>query len=201
MAVGFRDETVLDMESSRNTDEFVRLFSLYTNSINSYIHVLVPVHADADDIFQETSRTLWQKFGEFRPGPEETFRTWALRIAQIEVLRYRQREGRRHRLFSDQLHNLLDAMAATAVGSLNPRLEALGDCYRKLPDEDRQLINARYQVGATVETIAAQSRRSVHSVYRGLRRIHRALFDCVERSHHLEQVGQQSPGTEDGRNP
>jgi RNA polymerase sigma-70 factor, ECF subfamily len=191
----------VDVDSARNTDEFVRLFSLYTNSIYSYIHVLVPLHADADDIFQETSRTLWQKFGEYRPGPEETFRTWALRIAQIEVLRYRQREGRRHKLFGDQLHNLLDAMTAAAVSSLSPRLETLGDCYRKLSDEDRQLLNARYQIGATVETIAAQSNRSVHSVYRGLRRIHHALFECVERFYQLERAKQETHGTGDRGNP
>ena len=132
----------------RNTDEFVRLFSLWTNSIYSYVHVLVPTHADAEDIFQEVSRTLWEKFGEYRPGPDAGFRTWALRIAQIEVLRYRQREGRRQRLFSDQLHDALDETVLVAIGRIDLRLTALGDCYRKLPDDDRRLIRARYGVGA-----------------------------------------------------
>ena len=165
-----------------NTDEFVRLFSLHTNSVYSYIHVLAPTHADADDIFQETSRTLWEKFAEFQPEPdkgaEASFRAWALRIAQIEVLRHRQREGRRHKLFSDRLQEVLDAAALAAVDSLNPRFEALGDCYRKLAEEDRGLIDARYSIGAMVEAIAAELGRSVHSVYRALRRIHQSLFAC-----------------------
>jgi RNA polymerase sigma-70 factor, ECF subfamily len=168
------------MDSGRNTDEFVRLFSLWTNGIYSYIHVLVPSHADAEDIFQETSRTLWEKFGEYRPGPDAGFRAWALRIAQIEVLRYRQRAGRRHKLFSDQLHGALIEAVLAAIDTIDPRLAALGDCYRKLPDDDRVLINARYRVGATVEAIAAETGRSVHSIYRALRRIHQALFECVE---------------------
>jgi RNA polymerase sigma-70 factor (ECF subfamily) len=167
------------MGRSRNTDEFVRLFSLYTNNIYSYVHVLVPTHADAEDVFQETSRTLWQKFGEYRPGADDGFRAWALRIAQIEVLRYRQREGRRQQLFSRELHELLDESALAAVGSMDWRFEALGDCYRKLSEEDRQLLDARYQAGSTVEAIAAAAGRSVHSVYRALRRIHESLFDCV----------------------
>jgi RNA polymerase sigma-70 factor, ECF subfamily len=192
------------MDSSRNTDEFVRLFSLHTNSIYSYIHVLVPTHADAEDIFQETSRTLWEKFGEFQPrekgtgpicqnGPEgasrtldrssfppgTSFRAWAMRIAQIEVLRYRQREGRRQKLFSDQLYAVLDEATRTAVDSFDLRLDWLGDCYQKLPEEDRGLIDARYRIGATVEAIAAELGRSIHSIYRALRRIHEALFTCV----------------------
>ena len=53
-----------------------------------------------------------------------------------------------------------------AMGSLDLRLESLGDCYRKLTEDDRQLLTARYRSGLTVEQIAAEMGRSVHSVYR-----------------------------------
>jgi len=141
--------------------------------------VLVPNHADADDIFQETSRTLWEKFGEYRPGPEENFRAWALRIAQFKVLRYRERESRRHRLFNDQAYAALDDTALKAMESLDSRFTALGDCYHKLIEDDRRLIDVRYHVGSSVEAIATELGRSIHSIYRALRRIHESLFDCV----------------------
>jgi RNA polymerase sigma-70 factor, ECF subfamily len=156
------------------------LFSLHTNSIYAYIHVLLPTHADAEDVFQETSRTLWEKFGEYRCGPDEGFHLWALRIAKIEVLRHRQREGRRRKFFSDRLQGLLDEMAQATVGSLDLRFDSLGDCYRKLSEDDRQLVGARYRLGVSVEAIAAEMGRSVHSIYRALRRIHQWLFDCVQ---------------------
>ncbi len=170
------------MDANRNTDEFVRLFSLYTNSIYSYIHLLVPIHADAEDVFQETSRTLWQKYSEYQPGPDVTFRAWALRIAQLEVLRYRQRQGRRGRLFSDQLQAALDNAAALTIEALQPRFEVLDDCYQRLPEDDRRLIDARYRRGSSVETLAGELDRSVHSVYRALRRIHQSLFECMSRA-------------------
>ena len=170
------------MESAGNTDEFVRLFSLYAKSIYSYIHVLVPTHADAEDLFQETSRTLWQKFAQYRPGPDEGFRAWALRIAQLEVLAYRRRTKRHQALFNDQLYQIIHEAGTAAAGSVNARLELLADCYRKLSDEDRQLVAARYRSGDRVEAIAAQLGRSVDAVYRALRRIHQRLFLCIRRT-------------------
>ena len=60
--------------TAKNTDEFVRLFSLYAKTIYSYIRILVRSNVDAEDLFQETSRTLWAKFDEYRPGPDDNFR-------------------------------------------------------------------------------------------------------------------------------
>lgn len=174
------------MDQVRNTDEFVRLFSLYTNNIYSYIHVLAPIHTDAEDIFQETSRTLWEKFGEYRPGPDATFLAWAIGVARIEVLRHRQREGQR-RLFTNRLYAVLDKATLTAMDSLDSQLESLGDCYQRLSQDDRRLIDTRYCIGATIETIATELGRSVHSVYRALRRIHRILFDCIRHAQHREE--------------
>jgi RNA polymerase sigma-70 factor, ECF subfamily len=166
---------------NRNTDDFIRLFSQHTSSICTYIHLLIPGYSDAEDVFQETSRVIWEKFDEFQPGPGSSFRAWALRIAQIEVLGYRRRERRRHKLFSDQAYAALEQAAALAVDQLDVRLDSLGDCYRKLPEDDRRLLDARYRVGMAVEAIAAQLGQSVHSVYRTFRRIHESLFNCIRR--------------------
>jgi RNA polymerase sigma-70 factor, ECF subfamily len=175
------------MPSERDTDEFIRLFSQHTSSVCTYIHLLVPNYADAEDIFQDTSRAIWHKFHEFRPGPDSSFRDWALRIAQIEVLSYRRRECRKHRLFSDQAYTALDQAVSLAVEDLDTRIETLADCYHKLAEDERRLIDARYRIGQAVETIATELGRSIHSVYRALRRIHVSLFDCIRRSQHEER--------------
>lgn len=174
------------MHPSDNTSEFIRLFSLHTSSIYTYIRVLIPNRPDAEDIFQETSQTLWEKFEEYTHGPDSGFRAWALRIAQNKVLDYRRRELRRRKLFRDETQLMLDQVALAAMDSLDLRLEPLNDCYRKLSEDDRQLLVARYRVGEAVENIAAQMGRSVHQVYRALRRIHGALFDCVRNLQHKE---------------
>jgi RNA polymerase sigma-70 factor, ECF subfamily len=186
------------MGSGTNTNEFLRLFSLHSPRIYSYIHILVPNHADAEDLFQETSQTLWEKFDQYRPGPDEDFRAWALRIAQLNVLHYRQRNKRRQTLFSQHVYDSLGEAALKAVGSARTRFESLDDCYRKLSDHERQVIDARYQTGATVETIAARMGRSVHSVYRDLRRIHQLLFECIQG---MERQERQPLPIEEDRQP
>jgi DNA-directed RNA polymerase specialized sigma24 family protein len=105
----------------------------------------------------------------------------------MKALTYRRRERRRRKLFSDEAYAVLDQVALMAVESLDLRLDALGDCYRKLPADDRHLISARYRVGLAVEALATEMGRSVHSIYRALRRIHGELFDCVQHLQHEER--------------
>ena len=80
--------------------------------------------------------------------------------------------------------------ALVLIDSVEPHLDALDECRRKLPDQDRQLIAARYRAGATVEAIADKTGQSVHSVYRALRRIHQWLFECIQE---FQQANQQIP--------
>jgi hypothetical protein len=84
------------------------------------------------------------------------------------------------------LYDVLDNAASVAIESLDSRLEDLGGCYDKLPMDDRHLIDARFRSGVTVEAIAAELARSIHSVYRSLRRIYKTLFDCVQHQQERE---------------
>ena len=53
---------------------------------------LVPNVFDADEVFQDTSITLWKKFDQYRPDLD--FRAWACRIAYYKVLKLRDRQTR-----------------------------------------------------------------------------------------------------------
>lgn len=173
------------MGQGNSADVFVQLFAQHTNSIYSYIHSLLPHHSDAEDVFQETSRVLWEKFSEYRS--DGGFLVWALRISQFEVLRFRRSQRRRQHLFSEELFQLLEPSLHAAALRAEPRIEALGECLNKLPLRDRQLIEARYRQGASIQSLAEDSQTSQHVQYRKLRRIHQWLFDCVQRVAAREQ--------------
>jgi RNA polymerase sigma-70 factor (ECF subfamily) len=169
------------------TDEFVRLFSKDGRWIFSYILMLVPHKADAEEVFQETSVTLWQKFDEFLSG--SNFRAWAIQVAHYKVLQHRVRKQGAPLLLDDAV---LEAVHNTAV-TLNDRLDdlhqALEKCRGKLSESDRELLDRRYESGATAQNIAATLGRSPRAVYRALDRIHRALYDCIRE----EMSGDERP--------
>ena len=63
-------------ETSRATDgrsaveRFCLLFEQHGRAIYGHVRSLVPHASDADEVFQETCVTLWQKFDQYRPGHE-----------------------------------------------------------------------------------------------------------------------------------
>lgn len=159
------------------TGEFVGLFTRHSRRIFSYILTLVPNHADAEEIFQETSLTLWDKFGEYEQGTH--FGAWACRIAYFKTLNFRSRQKHGPLTFSDEFVALVDTQMATSDDGLDASYRALADCYQKLDDGDRAMIDRRYAPGATTAKIADAVGRSTQWVYRNLARIHQRLFDCV----------------------
>ena len=60
------------------------------------------------------------------------------------------------------------------------REQALRDCLRKLPPEQRELIEQRYRDEASIEKISRQTDKTESAVYQLLYRIRKTLQDCVE---------------------
>jgi RNA polymerase sigma-70 factor (ECF subfamily) len=166
---------------------FLRLFLQNERRLYAYILTLLPHRADADDVLQETSLVMWDKFDD--DHPPDDFAAWACRIAYFKVLEARKKRQRGRVLFSQAM---LDRVAETAVEQsralqLDERREALAGCLGKLSPRDRDLLARRFDEGASVQSAAAGLRRSADAVYKALARIRRALFDCVTRT--LEREG------------
>src|SRR6516225_7014590 len=72
---------------------FLRLFLQNERRLYAYILTLLPNRADADDVFQEASLVLWDKFDERHP-PDD-FAAWGCCIAYFKVLDFCKRSQRR----------------------------------------------------------------------------------------------------------
>lgn len=156
---------------------FVRLFLQNQRRIYGLILALVPRSPDADDVLQETSTVLWQKFSEFEPGTN--FAAWALRIARYQVMAYYSTQRRQKARLSDEsLDAVVERMAARTERE-DSRSVALDGCLEMLPDPDRQLIELRYRSGATVEEVARRTGKSVVAAYKALHRAHDRLLLCM----------------------
>src|SRR6187399_3394471 len=71
---------------------FLRSFTAHEPAIRAHVRRLVPTRADADDVMQEISVVLWEKFDEFRNGAD--FKAWAFGVARFEVLAWLRDRGR-----------------------------------------------------------------------------------------------------------
>jgi RNA polymerase sigma-70 factor (ECF subfamily) len=130
-------------------------------------------------VAQEVGRVLWEKFDTYEPGTE--FLSWAFQIAHFKILQHRRSKARSPAALADAVVELIDQEVLQSSSNQDTRQLALADCMQKLPAADRQLIEARYKPGETTQSVAGSLGRSIDAIYRALRRIHKALFECVRR--------------------
>ncbi len=153
------------------------LMTQHQRRIFGYIYTLVPDRHAAEDILQETSLVICEKFASFKPGSD--FVAWACQIAYWEVRRSRQKFARSKVVFDDAVLEVVAQTAAEMAPELDARHEALQHCLKKLHPRDREFVLLRYERGHGVELAAQRSGRSMHAAYKALARIRKLLFDCV----------------------
>ncbi len=167
------------MNAADQTSEFVALLTRESRWIYSYILTLVPNRADADEIFQETSATLWRKFEQFESGT--SFRAWALRVAHFEALQYRHKQKGLPVSLGEAFYEAVERVAMPKLEKANDMLAALEECFGLLGERSQQLLRRRYQPEGSVNDIAEADGRSNWSVYRALAKIHSTLYECIQR--------------------
>jgi RNA polymerase sigma-70 factor (ECF subfamily) len=178
-------ESLGDSDEARQSAKskvFLRLFLQNERRLYAYILTLLPHRADADDVLQEASLVMWDKFDPAQPPAD--FAAWGCRIAYFKVLDFCKKQQRSRVLLSQAM---VERIAETGVEQaaalqLDERREALYGCIEKLNSRDRDLLARRFAEGATTQSTAAQVGRSVDAVYKALARIRQALFDCVTRA-------------------
>ena len=157
--------------------QLMLLMTQHQRRIFSYIFTLVPYRADAEDILQETSLVICEKFDQFKAGTD--FAAWACQIAYWEVRRARQKFARAKVVFDQEIVDAVAQTASAMIDEVSERHEALARCLKRLHPRDRELVLTRYEPGCGVEEAARRSGRSIEAAYKALGRIRKVLLDCV----------------------
>jgi RNA polymerase sigma-70 factor (ECF subfamily) len=161
--------------------EFAECLRQHQSQLFGYINSLLRNLSDADDLFQQTSLILWKKFPEY--DRSRSFLSWACGIARFEIANFLRARNRQHLYFTDELNLLLiETHEALKQDEIDRRREALSRCTAKLRANDRTLLEDCYRESSSVATVAEQKGRSPQSVHNSLRRIRRALFECIRRT-------------------
>lgn len=163
----------------RDTEEFIELLTGSQSAVFGYIVSLCHDHALAKDILQETNLTLWRKAEDFEAGT--SFPAWACRTAYFHLLNHRRKQTREQLVFDEEVFDYLAERQEERAASSDRRLEALRTCVAALPAAQRDLIERRYQPGASVRDIARDDGKSEGAVSQALFRIRVALQRCIEK--------------------
>ena len=160
---------------------FLRTFLQNERRLYAYVLTLVPNRADADDVLQETSIVMWDKFDPAAPPAE--FLAWGRKVAYHKVLDHYKKAGRaRVRLSQAFLDRVAESAANTDVAECDSRRDALARCVERLQPKHRDLLARRFADGATTQSTSEQVGRSVEAVYKSLAKIRRTLFECVQQT-------------------
>ena len=159
------------------SSELVQLMMKNQRRLFAYIYTLVPSRSDAEDILQEASLTICEKFSDFQSGTN--FYSWACQIAYWKIRAARKKYATSKVLFNEELMEVISQTRVEMEEELDHRHGALSVCLQKLNERDRQMVLTRYESGQNVKAAAHASGRTVQSAYKALSRIRKVLFDCV----------------------
>lgn len=158
---------------------FAALIEAAEPELLRYLMSILPQADDAAEVLQETRIALWNRFDDYRS--DEPFLPWAYRFAYHHVLKHRARIGRRVKLLSADVLERLAERRLDRADLLEARRAALADCLASLPERDQQLLEHRYARRITMQQLAAESGRNIHTLYKSLERLRAGLMDCINR--------------------
>src|SRR5258706_7741077 len=159
---------------------FAERFVRNENRVYRYIFSLVPRRSEAEELFQETSLTLWKTWERY--SPEVDFVAWSGGIGHNLVRNHLRKRKSQPRLLADE--QVLDQLAERRPLEdkiLEERRSVLRGCLQRLPEDQRRLVEEVYSGDRSMKDIARKSSQSPNPIYKLLRRIRAVLFDCAER--------------------
>ena len=165
------------MKMQDNSAELVQLMMKNQRRIFAYIMTLVPSRTDAEDILQEASLTICEKFSEFKIGTN--FYSWACQIAYWKVRAARKKFATSKVVFNEEILEVISQTRVELEEELDHRHGALSRCLQKLNERDRRMVLVRYESGHNVKAAAQACGRTIQGAYKALSRIRKNLYDCV----------------------
>ncbi len=170
----------MGMAVLRSEDRFMQLYVQNQGRIYRYVLSLVLNAADAEELFQQTSLTLWQHRESFDPSRGE-FGRWAMTIALNHVRKHLRTQSRRPReiALSEQAIERIAALHLTEGELFETRRRALAACLERLPERSRGVLTRYYESQLNVEQVGREFGLTTAACYKALQRIRRALMECI----------------------
>lgn len=158
-------------------EPFVKLFVEHEPALRAFIFSQIVNWADMNEILQQTSILLWQKFDQFEQGTD--FRSWAFKIARYEVLNFLRKQKRSKLVFSEEVVQLLGTVDPWQEDHLEEQRHILAGCLEKLPQGHRRLLRQFYEGEHSVKDLGDIYKKSAMALYQRIHRLRVLLMECV----------------------
>jgi RNA polymerase sigma-70 factor (ECF subfamily) len=184
-AGAYLDDT---MKSPDNQDrestyhEFVRLLAEHERRLSAYVHTVIPLWQDAEDVLQNTKLRLWEQFDSFQAGTD--FAGWAFTVAGYMVRAHRTHCQRQRVSFNDELLDSISqhmSASSESVSMWEDYLPALVECVKALNAANRKLLRLFYAGNVRTVDIARDMGQAPPAIRMTLLRIRRSLSACVRK--------------------
>ncbi|RYD38301.1 MAG: sigma-70 family RNA polymerase sigma factor [Verrucomicrobiaceae bacterium] len=169
------------MSVESNDEAFVSLLIANQNRIFRFLMTLVPRREDAEDLFQQTSITLWRSRRKYDPAAGD-FTSWACAIAHNHVRNFRRKETTRRNILSGEIERMLIETRAVHSSLMDEWHRALGQCLQRLTPHQRTIVEDCYGGDGKIRDAAADRGRTPNALYKILRGIRSLLHDCIRKT-------------------
>jgi RNA polymerase sigma-70 factor (ECF subfamily) len=162
-----------------NHHDFLRCFLQEEVLLRAFLFGATGNADAAEELLQIIAGTLWEKWDQF--DPTRPFRPWALGMARLEVLKWRQHLARSKEVLSPEAIERLAEAATEQAQEIDSRYRFLRECLDTLKGRSRGVLRMKYGEGLKIAQIAERLGRSVEAVEMILVRARRVLRDCIDR--------------------
>ena len=161
--------------SNKNATEHLQLITSHQRMLAAYLRTLVRDPSLAEDILQETNIALWKNSSKFKKGTD--FPAYACSIGYRKAIDHFRREKKSKPLIFDS------ALAEKVAETLAELPETPGHraaALRKLPLDDRALLQKRYRDGLTIREISRTTRSSESKLQNHFAALRKLLRSCID---------------------
>jgi RNA polymerase sigma-70 factor, ECF subfamily len=166
-------------EPSPASEQFITLLNATHGRLLAFLRAMLGNNADAEDVLQRASMTIWRKFGEFDPSKD--FFAWASSFAFYEAKNFQRVSARSRLHFDDELMQRLADERIADLDHRDARLAAMDRCIGELDEPGRELVREFYLNNTEVATLAERLGRAPQTLYNKLNALRRLLADCMKR--------------------
>lgn len=161
--------------------DFITCYEAYFERVNRYLRVRVDRTWDADDLTAIVFTKAYEHYDDY--DPRSSFGSWIFRIAHNTYIDFLRRQ--RERVEDDRFFNIRvdDTWQPEKRTIGREEMARLRECFRRLPEEQRDVLILRFFGELKIAQIAEVLDKSESAVkmiaHRGIRRL-RELYQASE---------------------